>query len=148
MHADCNAIYFYDPIGKVIGLAHSGWKGTLNEIAKNMVETMVNEFKTEPKNLIVGIGPSICQDCFEVDFDLAHDFLKVDFRYKDLISSTKSKSYIDLWAINRMILTDTGIPDNQIHCMEICTMENLDMLFSHRGHHGKRGLMAAAMMLK
>ena len=36
--ADCAPILFYEPNKKIIGCAHSGWKGALNGIIKNTVE--------------------------------------------------------------------------------------------------------------
>ena len=154
-HADCNAVYFYDPVGHVIGLAHSGWRGTLDGISRCMVQKMEEEFGTCPGDLICGIGPSLCQDCFEVDRDVADQFFRADERNRQYAKSRtilqdgeeRIKYYIDLWQILRKDLTDSGVRDENILTMGLCTKENLDMFFSHRGQKGWRGLMAASMML-
>ncbi len=147
-HADCNALYFYDPLKHVIGLAHSGWKGTLHRIGKVMVNKMQADFGSDPGELVCGIGPSLCQDCFEVDRDVAGMFSAADAAYGKFAYEKGVKTYIDLWAINEYILQGAGVRPENILCMGLCTKENTDMFFSHRGQHGKRGTMAAAMLLK
>ena len=62
-YADCVPLYFVDPVKKVIGLSHSGWRGTVGKIGKVTVETMCREFKSRPEDILAAVGPSICQDC-------------------------------------------------------------------------------------
>ncbi len=69
--ADCVPLYFVDPVKEAIGLAHSGWRGTVGNMAGIMVERMKKEFGSDPKDLIVAIGPSICRKCYEVDETVA-----------------------------------------------------------------------------
>ena len=184
LHADCNAVYFFDPVRRVIGLAHSGWKGTLNQISACMVSLMKDRYGTRPENLICGIGPSLCQDCFEVDEDVAELFFQAglvprpdqseqaenlempgsptcpdtcgasapraccrDLVYSLVNGDGITKYYINLWKIIDYTLTAEGVKKENILTMGLCTKENLDTFFSHRGQHGWRGLMAAAMML-
>lgn len=150
LHADCNPIYFYDSNRKVIGLAHSGWRGTLESIASCMVDKMRLDYGCNPKDILCGIGPSLCQDCFEVDEDVAELFADTYWDYQDftLWNKETNKYYIDLWELIRRQLTAAGVPRENISCMGLCTKENTDLFFSHRGQGGKRGLMAAAMMLE
>jgi YfiH family protein len=147
-HADCNPLFFYDPVRKVIGLAHSGWKGTLGQIGGAMVQKMMSDFGCDAAHIIVGIGPALCQDCFEVDKDVADMFFTADPGYREYAYKEGIKYYLDLWAINKDILMKNGIMKENIQCMGLCTRENMDMFFSHRGQHGHRGTMAACMMLK
>ena len=150
LHADCNAVYFYDPVHRVIGLAHSGWKGTLNQISACMVSLMKDRYGTRPADLICGIGPSLCQDCFEVDEDVAEMFFQAGHRelaYSRINGEGITKYYINLWKIIENTLTAEGVKRENVLTMGLCTKENLDTFFSHRGQHGWRGLMAAAMML-
>jgi YfiH family protein len=148
LHSDCNALYFYDPERHVIGLAHSGWRGTLGKIGAGMVRKMKAEFDSEPGDILVGIGPSLCQDCFEVDKDVAEAFFAENESWRQLAYQREAKYYLDLWSVNRSILTESGISDKNIFCMGLCTKCNMDVFFSHRGQHGQRGTMAAVMMLK
>jgi copper oxidase (laccase) domain-containing protein len=66
--ADCCAIYFVDPLKGVIGIAHSGRKGTEQNIAGVMVERMVAGFGSAPEDLVVQLSPCIRPPFYEVDF--------------------------------------------------------------------------------
>ncbi len=147
-HADCNAVFFFDPVKQVIGLAHSGWRGTLRGISSEMVKIMRSEYGCDPGDIIAGTGPALCQDCFEVDRDVAEDFLQKDPSYRDLMYERGIKFYIDLKGIIRRDLMAAGLKEDNLLDMGLCTKCHKDDFFSHRGHHGKRGLMAAVMMLK
>ncbi len=147
-HADCNAVFFYDPAKKVIGLAHSGWKGTLAGISRAMIEKMTGEYGCAAEDIIAGLGPALCQDCFEVDADVAEAFFAKDPAYEAFSYWRGVKSYIDLKAVIAHDLMDCGVLPEHFNDMTLCTKCNKDDFFSHRGHRGKRGIMAAAMMLK
>lgn len=146
-HADCNAIFFFDPLKQVIGLAHSGWRGTLAGIGTAMVSKMKTEYGCQPSDIIAGIGPSLCQDCFEVDEDVALAFFDADEAYRQFADRRGCKFHIDLKGIIRHDLLAAGLAEGNLSDMELCTKCNKEMFFSHRGHQGRRGLMVAAMML-
>ena len=65
-YADCVPLYFVDPVHRAIGLSHSGWRGTVNRMGKATIEAMRREYGSRPEELRCAIGPSICQDCYEV----------------------------------------------------------------------------------
>lgn len=146
-HADCTPVFFFDPVKKVIGLAHSGWKGTLGRISQQVIQIMKEQFACQPEEILTGIGPSLCQDCFEVDEDVAMLFFREDERYHKYAYQKGCKYYLDLWKINELILQDNGILESHIQNMNLCTKCQNHLLFSHRGQNGKRGIMAATMML-
>jgi len=153
-HGDCNALYFYDPVGKAIGLAHSGWRGTLAEIGAEMVRHMSAEFGTQPENLIVGIGPALCQDCFEVEADVAELFYAKDAGWRKYAYRRKQgeaeKHYINLKAIVRETVQRAGVQAENMHDMSLCTRCGLgeDLFFSYRRQKGRNGNMAAVLMLR
>ena len=65
-YADCVPLYFVDPVRKVIGLSHSGWRGTVGKIGKHTVELMQETFGCRPEEILAAVGPSVCMDCYEV----------------------------------------------------------------------------------
>jgi len=162
--ADCVPIYLVDPIQEAIGLAHSGWRGTVGQMGACMVKAMEDAFGSNPKDLIAAIGPSICQDCYEVSEEVALEFEKLledinadlylpeitDFKEPAVIKPGKEKGkyQLDLWLANLLILLHAGIPLQQIQVTDVCTCHNPDYLFSHRASEGKRGNLAAFLMLK
>ena len=75
-YADCVPLYFVDPVHKAVGLAHSGWRGTVGKIGKVTIEKMAEQFGSDPEEIFTAIGPSICQDCYEVSEDVILEFQK------------------------------------------------------------------------
>jgi hypothetical protein len=149
-HADCAPVYFYDPVNRVIGLAHAGWMGTSMDICGAMVRTMNQTFKTNPQELLVAIGPAICQDCYEVDLDVKQVFDKLPVSVEENVKFIQetNKYYLDIPGINQKLLIEKGVKSENIYLSNLCTMTNMDLFFSHRGHKGKRGSNAAMMQLK
>lgn len=147
-HGDCNPLYFYDPARHVIGLAHSGWRGTLGEIAREMIERMEQRYGCRPSDILAGIGPGLCQDCFEVDEDVAELFYEKHSSWRQFGRATGGKHYLDLKAVIRWTLTGSGVLPDHIFDTKLCTRCNPDLFFSYRGQKGQNGNMAAAMMLR
>lgn len=148
--ADCVPLFFYDPVRKVVALAHSGWRGTVARIGKVMLDYMKQEYHTQAKDVLCAIGPSICQDCYEISGDVAEAFHKefTEAQYKDFMRSVGSGKYhLDLWKVNQYILLEAGIRKDHLDTTDICTCCNPDLLFSHRASQGKRGNLGAVIML-
>ncbi len=144
--ADCVPILLYDPENKVIGIIHAGWQGTVKKIAKIAVEKMVDCYGTEPASLLAGIGPSICQSCYEVGPDVYQAFIKsFGERGQAYFDTDSGHHYLDLWAANQDLLTEAGV--QQIELAGICTACHLEDWYSHRGENGKTGRFAVLMAL-
>lgn len=142
--ADCVPLYFVDVKNKAIGLSHGGWRGTLNKIAPETIKKMTEEYNTDPADVIVCIGPSICVDCYEVSVDVAQNFIELMPDKKDIIMYPKNDKYmLNLWEINRQLLLEAGVKYNNIFITDICTCHNPKYLFSHRASKGRRGNLAA-----
>lgn len=147
-HADCTPIFFYDPQKKVIGMAHAGWRGTVENITGKMIQQFINDFGSKPEDIIAAIGPSLGQCCFEVDKDVAETFLSVNKQYENFMEIIGNKYNFDLWAINKYIMINEGLKVENIEISGLCTKCNNDLFFSHRGQKGKRGLMLGIIMMK
>ncbi len=150
-YADCVPLYLLDPVKKAIGLSHSGWKGTVGKIGKATVQAMEREYGTNPEDLIVTIGPSICQDCYEVSEDVIEQFQKAFPReqWDGLFYRKENGKYqLDLWEANRQIFLEARVKPENISMPNLCTCCNPQFLFSHRASKGKRGNLAAFLALK
>lgn len=149
--ADCVPLYFVDTKNRAIGLSHSGWRGTVNRMGKVTLEAMKREFGTDPADVTACIGPSICQDCYEVGPEVIEEFAKAfDKRHHDKLFYKKpnGKFQLNLWEANRILLTEAGVPETQIFVTDICTHCNPELLFSHRTAAEKRGNLCAFLCLK
>ena len=69
-YADCVPLLFLDPVQKVIASSHSGWRGTVGHMGEITIQKMQREFGCRPEHILAAIGPSICQDCYEVSEDV------------------------------------------------------------------------------
>ena len=150
-YADCVPIYYYDKVNNVIGLVHSGWKGTVSNIAGRMVQTMQEVYNSNPSDIICAIGPSICKSCYEVD-DVVIDRVKEGFNeeeYKQIVEEKQDGKYqLDLHLACKINLMNAGILEKNIAMPDLCTCCNNNILYSHRASNGKRGNLAAVIMLK
>lgn len=150
-YADCVPLLFVDPVKRAVGASHSGWRGTVGRIGQKTVEIMQREFGTDPANLLVGIGPSICADHYEVSEDVADAFRKEFPGQEDRLLTYRGNPghfQLNLWEACRITLMEAGVPSSQIAVTDICTACNPELLFSHRASQGKRGNIGAFVMLK
>lgn len=150
-YADCVPLIFVDPIKKAIGCSHSGWKGTVGKIGRQTVEKMQIEFGSDPKDILVGIGPSICKDCYEISEDVAIEFRKnfTQDAIKEILYAKEDGKYLlDLWRANQLVLEEAGIKTEQIAVTDVCTCCNKELLFSHRATGGKRGNFGVFVSIK
>lgn len=150
-YADCVPLFFVDPVHKAIGLSHSGWRGTVGKIGQVTIERMGEVYGTNPSDVIAAIGPSICQDCYEVSFDVIKEFQnQFDLKYwNELFYQKENGKYqLNLWRANEIVLEEAGVLKDNIAVTNLCTCCNPEILFSHRASHGKRGNLAAFLLLK
>lgn len=148
--ADCVPLYFVDPVHEAIGMSHSGWRGTVRRMGKATIEAMEQTFGTKPSDLICAIGPSICQDCYEVSEDVAEEFKSAfpGYEREILLEKGNGKYQLDLWKANEIVLEDAGVEKEHIAVTNLCTCCNPKLLFSHRASHGKRGNLGGFLCLK
>jgi len=149
--ADCVPLFFVDPVKKVIGLSHSGWRGTVGKIGMETVTLMKERFGCRPEDIIAAIGPSICRDCYEVGRDVADAFRAsfTEAQYSRMITSKPDGRYLlDLWQANAFILEDSGILSGHIAMPDICTCCNSETMWSHRRTGALRGSLAAFLMIQ
>lgn len=136
--ADCAIIQIVDPVNKAIGTCHAGWKGSLIGTIPNTVHAMQENYGSEAENLIAVICPSISGCCFEVGNEVAEDFKSHGF--EKYILQDYAKPHIDLFGVNSELLLSTGIPQNKLHKIELCTYCNPDLFHSYRRGPVENGL--------
>jgi YfiH family protein len=147
--ADCVPMLFFDPVQRAIGVAHAGWKGTLQLIAQKTVMTMETAFGSRAENIMVGIGPSIGPCCYRVGSDVISRIENIFPTAQGLIlhQSDDGAGYFDLWKANVDQLIALGIEIKNIELARICTQENTDLFFSYRHQHGDTGRFGAGITL-
>ena len=150
-YADCVPIYLVDPVKKAIGLCHSGWRGTVGKISQMTIARMQEEYGSDPKDILAAVGPSICQNCYEVSCDVTEQFQDSfhEKYWKELFYQKENGKYqLNLWKANEIILEEAGITKEHISVTDICTCCNPQLLYSHRASKGQRGNLAAFLMIR
>lgn len=137
-HADCQPAILYDPKHRAIAVVHSGWRGTVQNIYKASIQAMISRYKTDPVDLLVGIGPSLGPT--------ASEFIN----YKDELPSAFwdhriDDTHFDFWKIARSQLRECGVSTDNIEIASICTHDNPDDFFSYRRNNttGRHATIAA-----
>jgi len=145
--ADCVPILFYDPIKRVVGLAHAGWQGTIKQVVTATVEKMGAAYRCRPTDIWAGIGPSIAVHHYEVGKNVVELARKTFGQQAEaFLPSQNGSTYFDLWAANRFLLAQAGI--QQIEITGQCTACHPEDWFSHRGEQGKTGRFGALIALR
>ncbi|TRY57958.1 hypothetical protein DNTS_030950 [Danionella cerebrum] len=134
--ADCMPMLFTDPVAKVIGVAHAGWKGTLMGIAMATVKAMVTEFGSKPADVVCVIGPSVGPCCFTLEQDSAREFWAI---HPDCVRNPESpEPHVDIRRATRILLERGGVKAEHIEELRIphetssslCTSCQPELFFS------------------
>lgn len=145
-YADCVPLVYVDPVKRALALAHAGWRGTIQRVAAKAVEEMAVHYGSQSKDLLVGIGPAICVDHYEVGPEVVAD-VQAAFgsRAEALLPQYDGHRHFDLAEANRLVLEEAGV--GAIEVSKECTFENQKDWFSHRGSGGKTGRFGALLAL-
>lgn len=160
--ADCIPVLLYDPEHHTAAAVHAGWRGTLERIVHNTVQTMRFAYGTDPKKLKAIIGPGISRKNFEVGDEVYSAFEEAAFdmnaiaeeqikRNPDASDPSKlfeKKWHIDLPLANRMILTHLGVAEENIQTSGVCTYDNTDDYFSARRMGTESGRIYTGIILQ
>ena len=136
--ADCVPIFMVDKINRLIGLVHSGWKGTKNSIILSALNIFINH-GSDTKNIVVCIGPCIKECCYEVKEDVSKYFDKKNIVNRD------SKIFLDLISKIKYDLYENGI--SKIFESDICTYHN-EEYYSYRREQGSNARMYSMLGYK
>lgn len=137
--ADCFPILAYDPVKEVIGTAHSGWRGIKSGIGQNLIAQM-EKLGTKPDNVVVGVGPGICSQCYEVGRNVASQFPQRFLMIKD------GKILLNLGKAIEEQLVQSGIKKENIERAGICVFEDRNFFSARR--EGETGRIAAVIGLR
>jgi YfiH family protein len=148
LHGDCVPVFLYDPVRHAIGMVHSGWRGTAGAIVTEAVRKMCL-LGAELGSIRAAIGPSIHPCCYEVDDPFVSAF-EASERAEALLpfitpAEREGRYMADLQGMNAALLREAGVEN--VYESRLCTCCEWEMLFSHRGSGGKRGLMMAGIIL-
>jgi hypothetical protein len=146
--ADCVPILLYDPIKAVVAAVHAGWRGTVSQILVKTIQTMQANFNTNPSDILIGIGPSISQDNYEVGADVIAQVKGQFVNHSDLLKTSKQgKAKLDLWEANKTLALKADVLESQIEIMGLCSYQEQSLFYSARRDGADTGRMVSGIML-
>jgi len=143
--ADCFPVLIADPVHRAIGAVHSGWRGTLARVLPRAIEEMSRRFRSDPARLLFAIGPGIRECCFEVDEDVAGLFAETYPEKSTVRPSAPGKYLVNLAAVLKVQMTQSGVPPENQHDLGMCTCCNTREFFSRRAEGASAGRMMAVI---
>ncbi len=131
--ADCVPVYLLDPVQRVLGLLHSGWRGTAVEILRAGIEKMVQVAGGTVGDIVMHTGVAICGPCYEVGSEVMDGC--------GLAADGAGPWHVDL----RAVLADQGrrLGIEKISTSQWCSSHDRPKFYSHRGSGGRDGRMVA-----
>jgi YfiH family protein len=139
--ADCVAVLLGDPVNRIIGAVHAGWRGAANDIIPKTIAKMLT-LGAETKQIYGFLGPCISLGSFEVGEEVATQFPN---EYVD--REHYNKPHIDLKAFINFQLLNEGMLDSKIELDTHCTI-NDERFYSYRRQKEKSGRMMGIIKLK
>lgn len=147
--ADCIPILLYDPVRRVVGAVHAGWRGTALGIAARAVERMVDCYGCDRLDILAAVGPGISKCCFETHEDVPNAMTEA--MGAAALSSIEvlptGKFHVDLKGLNAKRLENAGLDPEHIAVSADCTCCLPEKYWSHRYTHGERGSQAAMIAI-
>ncbi|MBC7105215.1 MAG: peptidoglycan editing factor PgeF [Firmicutes bacterium] len=169
LFADCVPVYLYDPVRKVVGLVHAGWRGTAAGVAARAVAVMERTFGTRPGDCLAVMGPAVGPCCYRVGDDVARALRPLcggegppflwpagEGRPSHAAGGPRGPGEgvpgagrwrLDLWLANRRWLVSAGLREEHIAASGLCTACRTDLFFSHRREGGRTGRCGAFIWL-
>ena len=147
--ADCVPVLLEDSEAGVVAALHAGWRGTFSDICGEGVRKMIAK-GAEASRIVAVIGPSICQNCYEVGndvFDVSMLCMGDSARSFFAPRAQEGKYFVDIKGANKYLLERAGLKSENIEILDLCTYEHPEIFWSHRYTHGRRGTMLSVICL-
>ena len=145
--ADCVPIILVDPHHKAVAVVHSGWRGTLDKIVAKAVETLAENYGTDPADILAYIGPYIGLESFEISSEIGLQFRSVftTLTAGDTYIENGASARLDLGVAVQHSLTEAGVAECSIVNPRIDTVTHTGEWFSYRAENsltGRHGALA------
>lgn len=136
--ADCLPVLIFDPVKKVVGAVHAGWRSTAQGIIKKTILKMIEVYASFPENLLIAFGPSIKGCCYEVGDDVI-EALKQEIPSDEYILRINGRKHVDLSVANFIQVMLAGVKKENIWISKDCTYCKNTEYASYRFHKEKAG---------
>lgn len=153
LHADCQALLFVDPgtstRSPAVGVAHAGWRGTVADVAGRTVAAMTEAYGTQPRDLLVSVGPAIGGCCYTVGAEVVEVWQALAGEEYQVAITQEGATRFSLRDANTWLLQRAGVLPGHIEVSTVCTRcdDNGGRWFSHRGQGAATGRFGALITI-
>ncbi len=140
---DCAPVLLCDPVRRVVGMAHAGWRGVVAGVVEASVRTMTQQLSCDVSDIWAGIGPTIGPCCYEVGADVAGKIAGACPAGANVVHRVDGQVHADLPAAVEAQLRAAGV--ERIEQAHLCTSCRVDEFFSHRAENGRTGRFGIVM---
>ncbi|MDD2791114.1 MAG: peptidoglycan editing factor PgeF [Sulfurimonas sp.] len=144
MVADCSPLLFYDPVQKVIAVAHAGRAGAFANITHKVISIFEEKFASNAADILVAVGPNIAACCYEVGDEIFDEAKERGLEYA--LERKGGRYYLDINAILKTQLQNAGIEEKNREFSPTCTCCAHEEYFSYRAS-GVTGRFSGVLML-
>ena len=168
--ADCSPVLVVDPKKRIVAAIHAGWRSTLARIVVKTIGQMQMEFKSNPKDMLAAIGPTIGGCCYEVGTEVAADFAAKFSNAAEFFDELRTgdepnplqwlnmmppghqpppkKVLLDLKKANQLQLLEAGLRPENISVSDLCTSCHVSHLFSYRKEAAMSGRLLSVVGIR
>jgi YfiH family protein len=148
--ADCLPILLFDPVKRVAGAVHAGWKGTVKRVAIEAVEALTKRFGSSPGDIVAALGPSIGPCCYRVDDKVTREFKSAFGECAGYVGEGPGArlASLDIMSANVEQLISSGLGKDRISKENICTSCRNELFFSYRKEGALAGRQISFVMIK
>jgi hypothetical protein len=143
---DCAPVLLFDPVQRVVGMAHAGWRGVVVGVVEASIRAMTRHLGCDPSHIWAGIGPTIGPCCYEVGADVADQIAAACPGDAQVIRRVNGRIHADLPTAVEAQLRAVGV--GRIEQANLCTSCRVDEFFSHRAENGRTGRFGIVMGLQ
>jgi YfiH family protein len=129
--ADCGPVLFADADARVIGAAHSGWRGALTGVLEATLAAM-EKLGAKRSRIAVALGPMIRKESYEVGPEFVERFKSADAGNAVFFAPSEREGHamFDLPGYVRARLERAGV--TQVEDLGVCTFAEPERFFSYR----------------
>jgi YfiH family protein len=147
LSADCPLILLYDARRRALGLAHSGWRSTVEKMPVRLVEAMASELGAAPADLVGVIAPAAGGCCYEIGDDVIARVLEVARQPDRHLAAVRGRTHLHLASLIAEQLERAGMAPGRVHIPEQCTIcDGRFCSYRRDGHDTEHAAMVAAMI--
>lgn len=129
--ADCAPVLFADPVNRVVGAAHAGWRGAVGGVLAAAVDAM-EKLGARRQHIRAVVGPTIAQASYEVGPEFPAPFLEEDPENKRFFRPSVRETHHMFDLIGYVESRLAALDLDTVSRIERDTCAEEDLFFSYR----------------